>query len=181
MFKYFIITISLLLGAGCTEKGQTTVTVEPMKQPQHRVYSNSKLAHAITIAINQHEELNSQSTIRVIAKGHNVLLLGQVTEPQFIDMAQEIAYEQPGVHDVVNFITINGPLDPIARGQDLAIKTAINSNLRKHNLLKPKQSITVENKVAYIVGPHVFDTYAEQEELIRSIDDSISVIPVELE
>jgi len=69
--KLFYASLALILLTGCMQEPEPVApTVTVMK----RNLSNDSLAHQVNIAISEHPDVNRQTSIRVIAQGHNIVL-----------------------------------------------------------------------------------------------------------
>ena len=176
--KLFFTSLALMLLTGCTQQANlaTPITSHVMK----KTLSNDPLAHQINIAISENPDINRSTSIRVIAQGHQVVLLGQSPQPELSNDAEQIAAALPSTEQVYNYITIKNPLSSETRTKDLLLNTQIQQALRGQNLLYSGQIVTIEDQVAYFVGPDVFENYEPIEQAILNIHPSITIIPISL-
>jgi osmotically-inducible protein OsmY len=154
--------------------------VAPTVTVMKRNLSNDSLAHQVNIAISEHPDVNRQTSIRVIAQGHNIVLLGQSPQPDLSNDAEHIANSLPSTDQVLNYVTIQKPLNSTSRTQDLALNTKIQRTLRNQNLLQSGQIVTTEDQVIYFVGNNIFENYESVEQAILSINPSATIIPISL-
>ena len=176
----FFIAIFL---TGCAPTPTEVLKVEPVKPTEvvrQKKLTNAQLAHHVNIEINNDDNLHAHTTIRIVAQGRKVIMLGQSPSLDYIDKAQEIVYQHPQVEEVINYVTIQPPIKPSQRAIDIAINTQISQLMRKNGLLADGQSIEVENQVAYVIGKDVLASFDQIEASIQKMDDTITIIPVSL-
>ena len=175
--KVFYTSLVLLFLSGCIQQPEP---ITPQTTRVQKNLTNDTLAHHVNIAISENPEINRNTSIRVIAQEHHVILLGQSPQPHLSDHAEQIVQALPSTAQVLNYITIQSPLDPSIRTQDLVLDTKIQSALRRQGLLKPGQIVTTEDQVIYFIGHHVFENYEPIEQAILDISPSATIIPISL-
>ena len=175
--KLFYASLALTLLTGCMQQPEP---VAPPVTVMKKSYSNDSLAHQVNIAISENPNVNRKTSIRVIAQGHHIVLLGQSPQPELSNDAEQIANALPSTEQVLNYVTIQKPLSSTTRTRDLALNTKIQNALRTQNLLKSGQIVTTEDQVIYFVGNDIFENYESVEQAILNINPSATIIPISL-
>jgi|LakMenE18May11ns_1017448.scaffolds.fasta_scaffold9438837_2 osmotically-inducible protein OsmY len=175
--KFFYMALIIGLLSGCMHKPEAIDSPAPIMQ---KTLSNDELANQVYMAITEDHDINQYTSIRVIAQGHHVVLLGQSPKGMYSNKAEHITNLLTSTDQVFNYITIQEPLSHTTRARDLALNTEIQNALRNQSLLKSGQIVTTENKVVYFIGSNIFENYEPVEKVILKIEPSATIIPISL-
>lgn len=159
--KYLFIALLGLTLSGCvtaavvggTAAGAAASTLVYDKRPVKIIASDERLAHAIQSRLDANPTLRQKTHLSVSVYRGWVLLIGQTPTPALKQEALDIIKTVPNITKMFDEITINPPIDRIARANDTWLTTKIKTMLLTEKGLQSGQfKIVTENNVIYLMG-----------------------------
>ena len=159
--QYLLIALLAFMLSGCvaaavvggTAAGAAASTLVYDKRPMKTIASDERLAHAIQEGLNANPALRQNTNLSVAVYRGWVLLVGQATTPAYQQEALDIIKTASGITQLFDEITIQPPIDRIARTNDSWLTTKIKAKLLTEKGLKSGQfKIVTENNVVYLMG-----------------------------
>jgi osmotically-inducible protein OsmY len=159
--KYAVIALLSFMLSGCitaavvggTAAGAAASAVVYDKRPVKTIANDEKLAHAIQEGLSANPTLRQNTNLSVAVYRGWVLLVGQAATAADQQEALDIIKTVPGIINLFDEITIQPPIDRIARTNDTWLTTKIKTKLLTEKGLKSGQfKIVTENNVVYLMG-----------------------------
>lgn len=159
--KYSILCLLGLVLSGCvaaavvggTAAGAAASTLVYDKRPMKTIASDEKLSHAIQEGLDADPALSQNAHISVAVYRGWVLLVGQASTLAYKQEALDIVKTAPGISQLFDEITIEPPIDRMARTNDAWLTTKIKTKLLTEKGLKSGQfKIVTENNIVYLMG-----------------------------
>lgn len=114
---------------------------------------DTAISNKIINKLKLYKDMWSNSHIEVTTFNHIVLLTGQTPNPEWRDIAFNIAKSTPDVDKTYNQITIEGPTSSLTRTSDSWITAKIRGEMLAEPDLKSSSiKVLTENGVVYLMG-----------------------------